>query len=624
MEICDNGIELMTDFFNAYKDAILILDGKFIIRYVNREASSLFSILKGELIGGNFWAVLSNIIQLSNTEGYKVSESGECKTVEVYHRGADKWFGMSIGVLNDFGYYVTLTDITEKVGLMKKLNQGNKMYRAFMETCFDNIYEVNSEWDRISVIRENAIPGSLYVVNPTNIKQPVYPEDRPIVEARINKAISNKEPYDSKHRIMGKDGKYIWVRSRAVPIMDDNGDVMKWIGATSDITLEKEFELRSIEKEKEYLELLDSSAVGFYIVDCEKEEFFVSNEWKKNLGLEHLSSKEMYLNQYGNVHPEDVEKLKISVQETISKREDKFVFDYRVKTRDKECLWVLTQAKFIYNTEGELIKIFGTHKDITDRKLAEIALKKSERKANELVAELKKADEHKNNFISTLAHELRNPLATISMGLSLLEQTIPGSEADVNARRIIERQTAQLTRLVGDILSTGRILANKMKLKKRHIEINGIIKELIDEYKALFDKEKIEIMRETHIGPTCIHADPMRIKQAMGNLLSNALKFTEKGGKVKIIVSKDKDTENILIEVIDSGIGISPELLPGLFGTFVQLDNSLTRNTSGLGLGLAIVKGIIELHNGSIEARSEGIGKGTQFILKLPISDTVL
>ena len=116
---------------------------------------------------------------------------------------------MSIGVLNDFGYYVTLTDITEKVGLMKKLNQGNKMYRAFMETCFDNIYEVNSEWDRISVIRENAIPGSLYVVNPTNIKQPVYPEDRPIVEARINKAISNKEPYDSKHRIMGKDGKYI-------------------------------------------------------------------------------------------------------------------------------------------------------------------------------------------------------------------------------------------------------------------------------------------------------------------------------------------------------------------------------------------------------------------------------
>lgn len=106
--------------------------------------------------------------------------------------------------------------------------------------------------------------------------------------------------------------------------------------------------------------------------------------------------------------------------------------------------------------------------------------------------------------------------------------------------------------------------------------------------------------------------------------MSNALKFTEKGGKVKIIVSKDKDTENILIEVIDSGIGISPELLPGLFGTFVQLDNSLTRNTSGLGLGLAIVKGIIELHNGSIEARSEGIGKGTQFILKLPISDTVL
>lgn len=256
--------------------------------------------------------------------------------------------------------------------------------------------------------------------------------------------------------------------------------------------------------------------------------------------------------------------------------------------------------------------------DITDRKLAENALIESERKANELAEEFKKADELKNNFISTLGHEFRNPLATMSMGTSLLDQITPGSKTDMETRGIIKRQTAQLLRLVDDLLNTSKIMTNKLKLIKKDIEINEIVKELIGEHKALFSEKEIELKGEYCTGPVYIYADPMRIKQALGNLLSNALKFTEKEGTVKVTVSKDEKSDDIFIEVIDTGAGIEPELSAGLFEPFIQLDNSLTRNTGGLGLGLSIVKGIVDLHNGTIEAGSEGLGMGTRFILRFP------
>ena len=256
-------------------------------------------------------------------------------------------------------------------------------------------------------------------------------------------------------------------------------------------------------------------------------------------------------------------------------------------------------------------------KDYRGRKLALIALKESERKANELVGELRKANKLKNNFISTLAHELRNPLATMSMGISLLDMIDPGSETDIKTRGIIKRQTAQLARLVDDILNTSRIITKKMELIKENIEINTTTGEVLEEYKPLFDKKGVELTGVYCHSPVYANADPMRIKQAIGNLLTNSLKFTEKGGRVKIRVSEDEKSDDIIIEVIDTGIGIAPELLPELLKPFVQTNNSLIRDTSGLGLGLAIAKGIVDLHGGSLELLSEGIGKGTKAIIRL-------
>jgi len=176
-----------------------------------------------------------------------------------------------------------------------------------------------------------------------------------------------------------------------------------------------------------------------------------------------------------------------------------------------------------------------------------------------------------------------------------------------------------LKRLADDLLDVTRAKTNKIKLIKENIEINEIVKKTLDEFRVQFNMKKVALKEKYHADSIYINADPARIKQIIGNLLSNSLKFTERNGTVEFSVSKDNNTNDVVIRVIDTGIGIVPGLLPNLFKPFVQADNSLARSTGGLGLGLPIVKEIVDLHGGSIVAGSEGLGKGSEFVIRLPI-----
>lgn len=416
-----------------------------------------------------------------------------------------------------------------------------------------------------------------------------------------------------------------WAEISAYPL--ENGGLII-IGR--DITEKKqmEFELKEgnrlelVEREKEYLEILDSSFLGSLIVDFEKKECHVSETWKKRIGLGNMTGKETFSELPKIFHPEDIN---LTIMNSINRkgssgeRELRHVAEYRVKTIDSGYIWVLGQAKILYDGEGKPIKAYGTHIDITSRKLSEDALRKSERKAQRLAKGLHKENIYKNSFISTLSHELRNPLAAISMGLSLIEHVPPGSEQDTYAREIIKRQTAQLKRLADDLLDVTRAKTNKTKLIKENVEINEIVKKTSDEFRVQFNMKGIILKGKYYADSIYLNADPARIKQVIGNLLFNALKFTEKNGVVEFSVSEDNNTNDVVISIIDTGIGIAPELLPNLFKPFVQADNSLARSAGGLGLGLSIVREIVDLHGGSIVARSEGLGKGSEFIIRLPL-----
>jgi signal transduction histidine kinase len=261
-----------------------------------------------------------------------------------------------------------------------------------------------------------------------------------------------------------------------------------------------------------------------------------------------------------------------------------------------------------YNSDGEVIGLIGISHDITDRKNMEMQLVRQ-------AEELRIADQNKSVFLSTLSHELRNPLATIVAGISLLDIS-EVKEQQERAKQIIKRQTAQLTHLVDDLLDMTRITRNKIALNKENVELNGLAASVADEYQMLFDEKQIQFDSNIQNDPIYIDADPVRIKQIIGNLLHNALKFTHPGGEVGLRVDLKGSQTAVIVK--DSGKGIDPKFLPGLFAPFNQADIAIDRRDGGLGLGLSIVKGIAKLHGGSVRACSEGPGKGSEFTIFLP------
>ena len=253
---------------------------------------------------------------------------------------------------------------------------------------------------------------------------------------------------------------------------------------------------------------------------------------------------------------------------------------------------------------------------ITERKQAEKALQESEAQARRLVEQLKAADENKNIFLNTLSHELRNPLAAIDAWLQLVESS--SATIDVpKVQMILRRQVDQLVRMVDDLLEISRIMNNKIVLRKETIDLNGIVEAEIVTQKLKYDTKGIKLDYVFPRSPVIIQADPARITQVVGNLLNNALKFTDIGGTVRVTVCENNDHAEI--SVADNGTGIEADLLPLIFTPFVQAAQSLDRSNGGMGIGLSIVKGITELHGGTVMAESRGSGKGATFRIRLPL-----
>jgi signal transduction histidine kinase/CheY-like chemotaxis protein len=254
--------------------------------------------------------------------------------------------------------------------------------------------------------------------------------------------------------------------------------------------------------------------------------------------------------------------------------------------------------------------------DAIERISMEKALQQSERHALELVEELKKTDRTKNDFISVLAHELRNPLAALDSGLILLSASRDKSETE-NAKQIMRRQIDYLRGLVEDLLDMTRIAQNKLKLDKTKIDIGVIAQQAADDIRPQYEAKNVRLTE--HIAPTPLYldADALRMNQILENLLNNSLKFTDQRGSVTLSVFQESG--QAVLRVADDGIGIRSEILPNIFDAYTQADQAHMRISGGLGLGLSIVKNITKLHGGTVEAFSEGPGTGAVFTVRLPL-----
>jgi PAS domain S-box-containing protein len=249
-------------------------------------------------------------------------------------------------------------------------------------------------------------------------------------------------------------------------------------------------------------------------------------------------------------------------------------------------------------------------KDLADR--TAIAIQNAQ-----LYEELREADQRKDEFLATLAHELRNPLAPIRNGLQVLN--LAGSQADnaVEARSMMQRQLNQMVRLVDDLLDVSRITRNKLELKKQRVELAAVVQSAVETSRPLIEQIGHEFSVTLPAAPVCLDADATRLAQVFSNLLNNSAKYTEPGGCIRLIA--EIAGNEVVVRVQDNGLGIPPEALPRLFQMFSQVDRNMERAQGGLGIGLTLVRRLVKMHGGTVEARSEGPGKGSEFTVRLPV-----
>jgi PAS domain S-box-containing protein len=261
--------------------------------------------------------------------------------------------------------------------------------------------------------------------------------------------------------------------------------------------------------------------------------------------------------------------------------------------------------------DGHVIGASKIVRDVTERKRAEAELRA-------LAADLSETDRRKNEFLATLAHELRNPLAPISNAVQILRRRGGGDSDAVDAATgLLERQVGHMARLVDDLLDMSRITRGHIELRREPVDLGVIVRQVVEATKPQFRAMNHQLTIALPDDAVMLHADPTRLAQVLGNLLNNASKFTDRDGHVSLLVEPRAD--DVEIRVRDSGIGIAAAELPKVFEMFTQLDNSIDRSRDGLGIGLTLVKNLVEMHGGSVSVSSEGPGRGSEFVVRLPV-----
>lgn len=258
----------------------------------------------------------------------------------------------------------------------------------------------------------------------------------------------------------------------------------------------------------------------------------------------------------------------------------------------------------IRDKNGVVVGVVMIFRDVTERRRAEQVLQE--------------ADRRKDEFLATLAHELRNPLAPIRNALEIIRVAGDDQQAVHQARRTMERQLGQMIRLVDDLLDISRITRGTIALRKERVDLATIVRNAVETSKPLFDQVGQRLCVSLPDEPVFVDADVTRLSQVFANLLNNAAKYTEPGGRIELTVKPDG--AQVAISVKDNGIGIPASMLDGIFDMFAQVDRSLERAHGGLGIGLTIVKRLIEMHGGRVEAHSEGHGRGSEFVVRHPIA----
>jgi PAS domain S-box-containing protein len=479
------------------------------------------------------------------------------------------------------------------------------------------IYWYNDQWYEYTGTTPAAMEGWGW-------EQVHDPVTLPAVKERWQHSIATGTPFEMVFPLRGADGSFRRFLTRVNPVRDSRAQVVHWFGTNTDV----ESERRAAEAN---VELREREQLARHEAELQKRLLYSLFMQAPTLiavlrGPDHVvelanppvckvwgrSEGELLNQPLLDVMPELRDQVFPSLLNDVYESGRPYVGnEVAASLTRKEGPPQTVYFNFVYspfrNMEGDIEGVFVIASDVTDQVLARNQL-------NDLREAAESANRAKDEFLAMLGHELRNPLSPILTALQLMK--LRGSDASERERTVIERQVTHLTRLVDDLLDVSRIARGKVELKEEIVEIAEIVAKAIEIASPLLEQRRHTLDVHVQRRGLTVKGDSTRLSQIVSNLLTNAAKYTPPGGHITIR-TEEGDGE-VVVRVRDSGLGIAPEVLPRVFDLFVQERQTIDRSQGGLGLGLTIVRNLVERHGGTVSANSEGPGKGSEFVVRLP------
>lgn len=581
--------------------AALTCDAEARITYFNREAVRLWGrkLAPGERLSADHgWMARSlrdgrayhgNEIEVRRADGSVRAALAHASPVIDEH-------GRRVGAIGIF------VDITERKRTEEALHESEHRFARFMHHL-PGLAWIKDLGGRYLFVNEKAERAfrrtreEIYGRTDAELVEPRFAELFAHSDRQVVATGSAVEVIEETER---PDGRRRHALVKKFPIPGADGRPALIGGIAIDITerLRAEEALRT--SEQLYRAIGESIDYGVWVCDPDGRIVYASESFLKLTGLsqEQCSSQDWL----EALHPEDVEPALAAWREALRTGRQ---LDVELRFRGVDGAWhpVLARGVPVVNERGETTAWAGIHLDISRQKQVE--------------EELREADRRKDEFLATLAHELRNPLAPIRNSLSVLRLagTGPGAE---RVYEMMERQVDQMVRLVDDLLEVSRIRRGKVALRRERVELGVVLRAAIETSRPAIETARHRLEVALPDEPLPLDADPVRLAQVFANLLNNAAKFTEEGGRIALRAERDGDT--VVVSVRDDGVGIPVDQLEEVFDAFRQVDGSLARARGGLGIGLTLVRRLVELHGGRVEARSEGPGTGSEFRVTLPLA----
>ncbi len=618
---------LRKDVLAQMQDAVLAFDVDDHLIFMNPAAEQQYGCLSSEVLGRPRGELLRErwpdaAQALRSREDLRLH--GTCRTESVHVRrdGREIHVESTISTLRDeaqqpLGTLAVIRDIEDRLeaqatlaAASAALSRRERQFATLVENSPDVFARVGPDLRYLYVSpiveRYSGVPAAAHVGRTrTEVGMPAGLQ--PDWERAVRQVFDSGKVGAFKFAFTGPGGPSWMFSARLIPEFGEDGAVESVLSIASDVT-EQELVDAALRESKARLEFtLAAAHVSEWEIDVASGDCRHSALYDRCFGHDAPVPGWNLEAVFAQLHPADRERVRVLTTRAFETHAD-LAFEARVLWPDGSEHWIELHgsaylSSSVRENETPRLRFLGIIADITSRKRIEAALRD--------------ADLRKDEFLATLAHELRNPLAPIRNAVQIM-QLSRDDAAHANARQIIERQLRQMVHLVDDLLDVSRISQGKVELRLGEVDVSAAVLDAIETSRPLIDAGRHHLT--TRLAPPralMVHADMTRVCQIVANLLNNAAKYTPEGGHIRVLAERDGDWAVVTVQ--DSGIGLTPETLPRVFDLFTQVDRSMERAQGGLGIGLALVKRLVEMHGGSVSAASDGPDLGCRFVVRLPL-----